>query len=998
MTSIIGIPTTRVSDQFVRQRLTQQVQADQLELFRIQTQLSTGRRFERPGEDPVAAGRIMSLQSLLERKAQVQTNLNTNQSFLTATDTAMSTISDMITDVRGAALAVVGTTSSDEQRSAAAMQVSEAITQLLDAGNQNFRGRYLFAGSTTEVRHFQQLGEGVVQYVGNESRLLSYSDVDLLFETNVDGSYVFGAISEPVRGSVDLNPVLDFDTRLADLHAGQGISVGSIAISDGHETSIVDISGAVTIGEVAQLIRDNPPEGRTLEVEITTFGLNIRLNQDMPGDLSIKEVGQGTTANELGILAELGVGLGTVEGQDLDPIVRNTTSLDDILGSRSRAVVRTASNNNDFILQADRNGADLNGTTIRFVDDPAVTFGHETVTYDAVAGEIVVGIDEDNTQANDVIAAINAANTAGTLPFSAALDPLDQGPNPGTGFIVETPLGGTAGITAHGSGADFDGDSGLQIENGGKTHTIRFSTARTVEDVLNILNGAGAGVMAEINETATGINVRSRLSGADFAIGENGGITAAQLGLRTFTDDTRLDGMNHGFGVVDAEDVGSRAEVSFDYGTNAQLTLKARAASSAWNDYQVQFVDTGGAAGSEYVTWDATAKTITLGIVPGETTANLAIELFESTDGPRDAFELTLDKSEDSTNDGSGVVELSSKTTTGGVSGGTDFIITRQDGVELEIDIAGLATVEEVLAAINHHAGNADGLLTARLANYGNGIELVDDSLGSQALQVQRTILSTAAIDLGLIPFGQETATAQYAGTLGAVTVGSAGANNGLIFRAQYSGTYANQYQVVFEDTGTESFVFDQANRVLRFQIDTVGGTTAQDVIDLFNADPNAATLFAAELDPADGNDGSGAVEPTDPLNPPGLSGGTPAAMTGDDANPSETEGIFTALLRLESALESYNLPDIERAMAMLDASMTQLNYSRAELGSEQQGLDILSERLDTEEIELRSVLSDEHDVDLVEVISNLTARQMALEAGMKATSQALQMTLLDYL
>ncbi|MHB8903116.1 MAG: flagellar hook-associated protein FlgL, partial [Thermoguttaceae bacterium] len=576
MTSIIGIPTTRVSDQFVRQRLMQQVQADQLSLFRYQTQLSTGRRFERPGEDPIAAGRIMSLQSLLERKEQVQTNLTTNQSFLTATDTAMSTISSMIADVRGAALAVVGTTASEEQRSAAAMQVREAITQLMDAGNQNFRGRYLFAGSTTEVRPFRQVGDGVVEYLGNEQRLLSYSDVDLLFETNVDGSYVFGAVSEPVRGSVDLDPVLGFDTRLADLRGGRGIGAGSIAIADGTHTSIIDLSGAATIGEVAQLIRDHPPEGRSLEVEITTTGLNIRLNQDVPGDLSINEVGQGTTASQLGILAEVGVGLNTVEGDDLDPVLRQTTRLDDILGARARSVLRSAGNNNDLILEAVRNGADLNGVTVRFVDDPAVTFGNETVAYDPLAGEIVVGIDEGNTQATHVVDALNAARDLGVLPFTARLDPLDQTLNAGTGLVAETPPGGVAGTTAQGRGVDFDRDSGIQVQNGKQTHTIRFNTAHTLEDVLNILNGAGAGVVAEINANATGIDVRSRLSGADFAIGENGGTTAAELGLRTFTRQTRLEEMNHGFGVFDAQDPGSRAQAAFDWGANAQLILQAR--------------------------------------------------------------------------------------------------------------------------------------------------------------------------------------------------------------------------------------------------------------------------------------------------------------------------------------------------------------------------------------------------------------------------------------
>ena len=853
--TIAGIPSTRVSDQFVTQRLMRQVQYDQMELFRLQTQLSTGHRFENPGEDPVAAGRIISLQSLLEQKEQVQTNLTTNQSFLSSTDVAMSNVSGMIADVRGAALAVVGTTASDEERAAAAMQVSQAITQLLDAGNQNFRGRYLFAGSSTTTRPFEMITQGVVAYNGNEGTLLSYSDVDLLFETNVDGNYVFGAISDPVRGSIDLNPVLHFDTRLADLNGGEGISSGSIAVSDGTNTSIIDIAGAATIGDVAQMIRDNPPAGRTLEVEITTTGLNIRLNQDTPGNLSIKEVGRGTTADELGILTEWGIGLGTVVGEDLDPILRETTNLDDILGARSRAVIRTDGNDNDFILEADRNGADLNGTTIRFVDDPAVTFENETVTYDAATGEIVVGIDDGYTQAQNVIDAINAANTAGTLPFNARLDSLDQKFDAGTGLVSATPVAEVAGTTAYGSGVDFDRDSGMQIENGGETYEIRFNTAETVQDVLNILNGAGAGVLAEINDDFTGINVRSRLSGADFAIGENGGTTATELGLRTLTQGTKLEDMNHGFGVMDAEDVGSKADASFDWGSNAQLVLQAKNAGAEWNDFRVEFVDSGSGPGSEYVTWDETAKTITIGVTPDVTTAAEVVQLFQDTAGPRDYFELSLDTSQDTTNNGSGAVQLGTEMTEGGVAGGTDFVITRQDGVELEIDLAGLETIEEVLQAINTHAENADGLLTAQLATYGNGIELVDESIGSESLQVRRTELSTAAIDLGLIPSGEEDATAQFSGTLATVTVDSTGTDNSLVFRAQYPGSYANDYQVIIEDTGAESFVFDQTNNILRFEIDTLGGTTAQDLIDLFNADPDASTLFTMELDPADGND-----------------------------------------------------------------------------------------------------------------------------------------------
>ena len=998
MTSITGIPTARVSDQFVRSRLLAQVQFDQSELFKLQTQLSTGIRFSAPGEDPVAAGRVMSLQSLIERKEQVQTNLTTNQAYLTSSDVAMSRISDLVNEVRGAALAVVGTTATDDQRSAVSLQVEQAAKQLLDAGNQKFRGRFLFAGSTTQTRPFEMVGNNVVRYNGNEDELLSYSDIDLLFATNINGNDVFGAVSERIRGSVDFNPVLSANTRLDDLRQGQGINSGSITVSDTNGTTIVDLSSAETIGDVAMLIRNNPPPTRSIDVEISPTGLILTLDgQETP---VVREVGGGTTASELGIFNNLAGGTGSLLGLDLDPIVRKTTQLDDILGARARAVVTAVGTDNDIIIEADVRGNALNGVTIHFNDDPTVTFGNEVVTYNAATQRIDIGIDEGLTQAQHVVAAINARHdVVGDIPFLARLDPLDEGASPGTGLISRTPAAQTAGTTAHGTPVEFDQDSGIQIVNGGNTYTIDLSTAQTIEDVLNLLNGSDACVMAEINEDKTGIDVRSRLSGSDFAIGENGGQTATQLGIRSLTATSKLDEMNFGLGVMDYLGTGTTALAkASSVGVNNDVVFRARLTGSAWNDFAVSIVDSGGGTGSETVAWDPVAKTITLSVAPGITTAQRLVEVFEESPGPRDSFEIYLDDDDGRPNRGTGFVFTSSVTTAGGDSGGTDFSITRADDVVLDIDIDGAESVADVLNAINTHANNADGFLVAQLATYGNGIELIDNTMGAGQLSVSRTILSTTAIDLGLVTEGMTTTTPTDVGTVARVDVASAGLNNDLIFQGANVGTFPNGVEVEFVDTGIEAFNYDQINNVLHFEIDVVGGTDANRIIQLLNADPTAARAFSVQLNPADGNDGTGAVAATVPATPLLLSGGTPSVITGSDQNPLEAEGLFTGLLRLQSALETNDNVQIQRAIAVLDQATVAMNYTRADMGAKQQGLDVLKDRLDVEEIDLREVLSMEHDIDIVEVISNLTARQMALEAGLRVTAAMSEMTLLNYL
>ena len=558
MTAITGIPTTRVSNLFVRQRLLNQVQSDYRELFRVQTQLNTGRRFEVPSDDPVAAAQIVDLQRLLERKEQVSANLTTSQSYLSATDVALSEVSALLADVRGLALSVMDTISTDQQRDAAVQQISQAIQQLTDTGNQQFRGRYLFAGSKTNVMPFQATENGLVEYLGNEASVSSYANIDLLFSTNIDGNEVFGAISETAKGSIDLDPVLTHNTRLADLRGGLGISAGSIAVSDGTNTSIIDISNAETIGDVAILIHENPPDTHSIEVTIGPRGLVLELDS---GTLVVQEVASGSTASELGI-ATTGAGPGPFEGQDLDPIIRSTTRLDNVLGVRAAAIVRSSGADNDLIFEADSSGPALNGIEIVFRDDAVV--GAESVDWDG--STLTVHVQNGSTTAEDVVAAVNAAGA----PFTCRVDPIEKA-HDGAGLISIVD-GAVAAVTSGGEGTDFDKDSGLQITNGGTTHIIDFSGAETIEDLLNLLNGADAGVLAQINDNATGINVRSRLSGTDFMIGENGGITATQLGLRTFTGDTRLEDLNFGQGVEMRDGVDFVIKLSDDSTLEIDLT------------------------------------------------------------------------------------------------------------------------------------------------------------------------------------------------------------------------------------------------------------------------------------------------------------------------------------------------------------------------------------------------------------------------------------------
>ena len=125
-------------------------------------------------------------------------------------------------------------------------------------------------------------------------------------------------------------------------------------------------------------------------------------------------------------------------------------------------------------------------------------------------------------------------------------------------------------------GAGLDTTGGLTIRNGNLSATLDFSTAETIEDLVNIMNHADVGVWARISPggpaSGRSIEVLNRISGSDLFIEENGGQLATALGIRSLHAGTTLASLNDGRGVdtVDGNDIrvitadGTTIEVDLD--------------------------------------------------------------------------------------------------------------------------------------------------------------------------------------------------------------------------------------------------------------------------------------------------------------------------------------------------------------------------------------------------------------------------------------------------
>ncbi|MBL8829486.1 MAG: hypothetical protein JNM18_21085, partial [Planctomycetaceae bacterium] len=130
---------------------------------------------------------------------------------------------------------------------------------------------------------------------------------------------------------------------------------------------------------------------------------------------------------------------------------------------------------------------------------------------------------------------------------------------------------------------------------------------------------------------------------------------------------------------------------------------------------------------------------------------------------------------------------------------------------------------------------------------------------------------------------------------------------------------------------------------------------------------------------------------------PPVTSGGS-QILTGRDTNPVEVHGLFTALIRLKDAIGRGDNNAIQRGVALLDEAADRLTVARGDVGLRSQAIDVYQVQLSEQKVELEKARSNDLEVDLTEVISQLTARQASFEAALRAAGTISQLTLLNFL
>ncbi len=190
----------RISSQQVFSGGINRLQDLNVGLNKTSEQISTGKRVNRPSDDPVAAARILKLDQELARVDTYQRNAQLADNRLKQEESALASSIDVVQRVRELTVQAGNGSLSQNDRASIASELRERLDQLATIANtKDASGEYIFSGFQGNQQAFTKNVSGDWVYRGDEGqRVLEIDDgVTVPISDHGKGIYVDVQAAEP---------------------------------------------------------------------------------------------------------------------------------------------------------------------------------------------------------------------------------------------------------------------------------------------------------------------------------------------------------------------------------------------------------------------------------------------------------------------------------------------------------------------------------------------------------------------------------------------------------------------------------------------------------------------------------------------------------------------------------------------------------------------------------------------------------------------------------
>ncbi len=174
----------RVTNQMMANNVTAQLFRQVSQMVKTQEQLNTGKRINRPSDDPADISSVLSYRSTISSLEQYDDSISKAKLHIDTVDDVLAMVGDLLGDAKEIAY-----DTSTAMRSEMAEEVASIREQVLQMANYQIDGQYLFAGDSTETRPYN---DTTWNYNGDSGTKDFVIGDNMQINITADGSSIFG--------------------------------------------------------------------------------------------------------------------------------------------------------------------------------------------------------------------------------------------------------------------------------------------------------------------------------------------------------------------------------------------------------------------------------------------------------------------------------------------------------------------------------------------------------------------------------------------------------------------------------------------------------------------------------------------------------------------------------------------------------------------------------------------------------------------------------------
>ncbi|HEU4691847.1 MAG TPA: hypothetical protein VFS23_25960 [Vicinamibacterales bacterium] len=188
-------------------------------LLEFQRQVSTGKRIEKPSDDPSATLGSIGEHTEMAAIDQYARATDTIASRLAVVDTVLSDLIIQVERAQVSAASARGTTKTPIQREAAAVDLEGIRDTIFSDMNTAFNGTHVFSGTNSTVAPFTRVGNGPISaYAGSTSEMVVDIDQQRAVKMAFNGQLL-------TQGADAQDIFVEFDNLIAAVRAGDDAAI-----------------------------------------------------------------------------------------------------------------------------------------------------------------------------------------------------------------------------------------------------------------------------------------------------------------------------------------------------------------------------------------------------------------------------------------------------------------------------------------------------------------------------------------------------------------------------------------------------------------------------------------------------------------------------------------------------------------------------------------------------------------------------------------------------